>query len=196
MGVCTPDDNDHTSDKGRPRLAELIPSVIGLTGDDPHIDALITLRCTTIALPVTKERTQAVVDATTRGWPGVNDAQWGLLRHSASKGLGVQSPWLHAVMSRDTVSRCLGTSLHFWGCPASRLVMVAPSSPLSRPGPCGWPSASLDLGCGRHVWAGIGMPGGVWLRSVWVGRVAARGAGSPGWGPRSVRGSAHRCGDR
>ena len=92
--------NDHTSDKGRPRLAELIPSVIGLTGDDPHIDALITLRCTTIALPVTKERTQAVVDATTRGWPGVNDAQWGLLRHPASKGLGVQSPWLHAVMSR------------------------------------------------------------------------------------------------
>ena len=44
--------NDHTSDEGRPRLAELIPSVIGLTGDDPHIDALITLRCSTIALPV------------------------------------------------------------------------------------------------------------------------------------------------
>src|SRR6188472_2003554 len=88
-----------------------------------------------------------------------------------------------SVMSRDTVSRCLGTSLHFWGCPASRLVMVAPSSPVSRPGPCGWPSASLDLGCGRHVWAGIGMPRGVWLRSVWVGPVAARGAGSPGWDP-------------
>ena len=34
--------NDHTSDEGRPRLAELIPSVIGLTGDDLHIDALIT----------------------------------------------------------------------------------------------------------------------------------------------------------
>ena len=42
--------NDHTSDAGRPRLAELIPSVIGLIGDDPHIDALITLRCSTIAL--------------------------------------------------------------------------------------------------------------------------------------------------
>lgn len=45
--------NDHTSDEGRSRLAELIPSVIGLTGDDLHIDALITLRCATIALPVT-----------------------------------------------------------------------------------------------------------------------------------------------
>ena len=42
--------NDHTSDEGRPHLAELIPSVIGLTGDDPHIDAMITLRCATIAL--------------------------------------------------------------------------------------------------------------------------------------------------
>jgi hypothetical protein len=45
--------NDHTSDQGRPSLAELIPSVIGLTGDDLHIDALITLRCATIALPTT-----------------------------------------------------------------------------------------------------------------------------------------------
>ena len=27
--------NDHTSDQGRHCLAELIPSVIGLTGDDP-----------------------------------------------------------------------------------------------------------------------------------------------------------------
>src|SRR5215217_9212037 len=37
--------NDHTSDDRRPCLAELIPSVIGLTGDDLHIDALIALRC-------------------------------------------------------------------------------------------------------------------------------------------------------
>jgi hypothetical protein len=44
--------NDHTSDEGRPLLAELIPAVIGLTGDDLHIDALITVRCATIALPV------------------------------------------------------------------------------------------------------------------------------------------------
>ena len=66
------------------------------------------------------------------------------------------------VMSRDTVSRCLGTSLHFGVAVASRRVMVAPSLPGSRPGPCGWPAASLDSGCGRHRSAGIGMPGGVW----------------------------------
>jgi hypothetical protein len=52
--------NDHTSDHGRYRLAELIPSVIGLTGDDPHIDTLITLRCATIALPVTTADRQQV----------------------------------------------------------------------------------------------------------------------------------------
>jgi hypothetical protein len=53
--------NDYTSDEGRPRLAELIPSVIGLTGSDLHIDALITLRCSTIALPVAAADRQRVL---------------------------------------------------------------------------------------------------------------------------------------
>jgi hypothetical protein len=53
--------NDHTSDAGRPLLGELIPSVIGLTGDDPHIDALIALRCSTIALPVAAAERQRVL---------------------------------------------------------------------------------------------------------------------------------------
>ncbi len=53
--------NDHTSDDGRPPLAELIPSVIGLTGDDLHIDALIGLRCATIALPVAAADRQRVL---------------------------------------------------------------------------------------------------------------------------------------
>jgi hypothetical protein len=53
--------NDHTSDDGRPPLAELIPSVIGLTGDDLHIDALIALRCATIALPVAAADRQRVL---------------------------------------------------------------------------------------------------------------------------------------
>ena len=53
--------NDNTSDDGRPRLAELIPSVIGLTGDDLHIDALIALRCAGIALPVAAADRQRVL---------------------------------------------------------------------------------------------------------------------------------------
>jgi hypothetical protein len=39
--------NDHTSDVGRQRLADLIPSVIGLTGDD---------RTSTLALPCGRPR--------------------------------------------------------------------------------------------------------------------------------------------
>src|SRR3954467_11691473 len=44
--------NDPTSGAARPRLAELIPAVIGLTGDDLRIDARIALRSATTALPV------------------------------------------------------------------------------------------------------------------------------------------------
>jgi hypothetical protein len=53
--------NDHTSDAGRQRLAELIPSVIGLTGDDPHIDARIALRSATMALPLVAAGRQRVM---------------------------------------------------------------------------------------------------------------------------------------
>ena len=53
--------NDHTSDAGRQRLAELIPSVIGLTGDDLHIDARMALRSATMALPVVAAERQRVM---------------------------------------------------------------------------------------------------------------------------------------
>ncbi|WP_214103935.1 hypothetical protein [Acrocarpospora catenulata] len=44
--------NDHTTDENRQRLAPLIPSVIGLIGEDPRIEVKIALRCATTALPV------------------------------------------------------------------------------------------------------------------------------------------------
>jgi hypothetical protein len=53
--------NDHTSDAGRARLAELIPSVIGLTGEDLHIDARIALGSATMALPVVAAERQRVM---------------------------------------------------------------------------------------------------------------------------------------
>jgi hypothetical protein len=53
--------NDHTSDAGRQRLAELIPSVIGLTGEDLHIDARIALGPATMALPVVAADRQRVM---------------------------------------------------------------------------------------------------------------------------------------
>jgi hypothetical protein len=53
--------NDYTSDAGRGRLAGLIPSVIGLTGDDLHLDARIALGCARTALPVVAAERQRVM---------------------------------------------------------------------------------------------------------------------------------------
>jgi hypothetical protein len=53
--------NDYTSDAGRSRLAEMIPSVIGLTGDDLHIDAQIALGSARLALPVAAADRQRVL---------------------------------------------------------------------------------------------------------------------------------------
>jgi hypothetical protein len=53
--------NDHTSDAGRQRLAGLIPSVIGLTGQDLHIDARIALESAIMALPVVAAGRQRVM---------------------------------------------------------------------------------------------------------------------------------------
>jgi hypothetical protein len=50
--------NDHTSDAGRGRLAALVPSVIGLVSDDPHVDVEIALRSATTALPVASAERQ------------------------------------------------------------------------------------------------------------------------------------------
>jgi hypothetical protein len=61
LGALARHVNDHTSDAGRPRLAGLIPSVIGLTGDDLRIDARIALRAATTALPVVAADRQRVM---------------------------------------------------------------------------------------------------------------------------------------
>ncbi|MGR0318657.1 hypothetical protein [Agromyces sp. ZXT2-3] len=55
--------NDRTSDSGRARLTALIPSVVGLTSDDPELDVLLAVRAAHAALPVAAEerqRSQAV----------------------------------------------------------------------------------------------------------------------------------------
>lgn len=53
--------NDLTSDAGRPRLAPLIPSIIGLDGDGLRVDARLALRSATTALPVVCEERQRVL---------------------------------------------------------------------------------------------------------------------------------------
>ena len=55
--------NDRTSDAGRARLTPLVPSVIGLTSDDPLLDVLLAVRAAHAALSVVAEerqRSQAV----------------------------------------------------------------------------------------------------------------------------------------
>jgi hypothetical protein len=53
--------NDHVSDESRQSLVELIPDVIGLTGTDLHIDAVIALETARAALPVVAEERQLVM---------------------------------------------------------------------------------------------------------------------------------------
>lgn len=56
--------NDLTVDAERPKLAPLIPSVIGLTSEDPHWDVRISLRAATTALPIAPaERQQTLAVA-------------------------------------------------------------------------------------------------------------------------------------
>jgi hypothetical protein len=61
LAAVARDVNDYTTDAGRPRLAGLIPSVIGLVGDDLHIDARIALRCARTAVPVVAAERQRVM---------------------------------------------------------------------------------------------------------------------------------------
>ena len=61
LAAVARDVNDYTSDAGRARLAGLIPSVIGLAGEDLHIDARIALHCTRTALPVVAAERQQVM---------------------------------------------------------------------------------------------------------------------------------------
>jgi len=70
--------NDCTTDAGRSRLAVLIPSVIGLTGDDLRIDATIGLRAARTALPVVaadRQRVMAVAVLTSARIIGVLDGR-------------------------------------------------------------------------------------------------------------------------
>ena len=53
--------NDHTTDAGRAELVELVPSVIGVTSDDPHLDVRLALRAATAALPVAAAERQRVL---------------------------------------------------------------------------------------------------------------------------------------
>jgi hypothetical protein len=53
--------NDETSDRGRTELAPLIPSVIGVTTDDPRLPPALVARCVRLVLPVVSPQFQCVL---------------------------------------------------------------------------------------------------------------------------------------
>jgi hypothetical protein len=57
------DVNDHMSDPGRNRIVTMIPSVVGLNGDDPAVDVGIAVRCATVALPISANFRQGALAA-------------------------------------------------------------------------------------------------------------------------------------
>ena len=84
LAALARDVNDYTTGTGRAALAGLVPSVIGLAGEDLHIDARIALVCARTALPVVAaeqqqvmavsvlacERVLAALDGRPAGWLG------------------------------------------------------------------------------------------------------------------------------
>jgi hypothetical protein len=60
LATLARDVNDHVSDDYRSRLVPLIPSVIGLTSDDPHVDAWIAREVALTAVSVAPERQRVV----------------------------------------------------------------------------------------------------------------------------------------
>src|SRR5215472_14194072 len=61
LAALARDVNDHIGDAGLARLAELVPSVIGLTGDDLHLDVRVALLSARMALPVAAASRQQIM---------------------------------------------------------------------------------------------------------------------------------------
>jgi hypothetical protein len=91
LAALARDVNDHTPDAGLARLAVLAPSVIGLTGDEPHLDARITLVCARMALPVAAASRQQIMAASVlacervlAGYPDLPTGPFASARHRSS----------------------------------------------------------------------------------------------------------------
>lgn len=87
--------NDLTEDTDRPRLATLIPSVIGLRSDDPRWDDELTLLAATRALPVVSEhhqRSLAVGILSCERWRARRVGREHLELHPASRRAFAQVP--------------------------------------------------------------------------------------------------------
>jgi len=122
--------NDNTSDENRSRLAELIPSVVGLTTTDPRADARIALRCASAALPVAPAERQNVmavsIFASERALALVDGREPGGLQPSSVAAL--ESAPRAAAWAREFVGRFQASAEEFRRSAAPHIVRMAVES--------------------------------------------------------------------
>ena len=152
--------NDHTTDAGRGSLVELVPSVIGLTNDDPHVDVQLMLRSATTALPAVsaaRQRMMAVsILAAEQVLSGLDGRPPGELDGRSERALA-QVP--HATRWARHFARELGTTAKGvlrYGAPNTVRHAVVGIRGL-RTG-SGWVAARSARGCHRRL-PGVGRPG-------------------------------------
>lgn len=99
--------NDEINDEARPSLALLVPSVIGLTSDDPHWDHEITLLAASHAMPIVAEPAQRALAvgmlATERLLDELDERPSGTLTPRTRFALGdvpLAGPWARSFMDR------------------------------------------------------------------------------------------------
>ena len=122
--------NDNTSDDGRSRLVELIPSVVGLTTDDPRLDARIALQCATAALPIAPAERQKVmavsVLASERALATLEGRQPGALQPTSAAAL--ESVPRAATWAHEFVGRFQASADEFRRCAAPHVARMAVES--------------------------------------------------------------------
>jgi hypothetical protein len=119
--------NDNTSDEGRSQLAELIPSVVGLTTSDPRANVRIALRCATAALPIAPAERQNVmavsVLASERALATLEAREPGMLQPASDAALA--SVPRAATWARDFVGRFQSSADEFQRCAAPHIARMA-----------------------------------------------------------------------
>ena len=122
LAAMARDVNDHVSDRARPRLVPLIPSVIGLTGDDPRVDAWIAREAALVAVRVAAAERQGVAAVGLLRCERVLAALEGRSRHYLS-------PQTRAALDDVPVARdwARGFTAMGWGGPGSFSRRSAPA---------------------------------------------------------------------
>ncbi len=122
LAALARDVNDHVGDYARTRLAPMIPSVVGLVGEDPRLHAWIARECALTALPVVSSERQGVAAVGLMRTERVLNALDGRSRHELSPQ--VAEALEQAPHARDWARGFAGLG---WGSPGSFARRSAPA---------------------------------------------------------------------